>query len=181
MSEAQLTSIGDELEHLVSSAQDALTDDMVTRLSANLAEGLDLLDRINRSGIGRALPAVAQLVENGDLDRLLGMARLVGAIEDSMSDDIVNRLAGIVTGLAALVDKLTRNEGLLRLIDLLGQDGVSDTLGNLLGAASTAQSEAASLPAAKGGFGGLWQIAADPNTQEALRFMGLLSKHLKQP
>ena len=180
MTEAQQASVGVELERLVASAQDALTDDMVTRLSATASQGLDLLDRINRSGIDRALPAVAQLVENGDLERLVGLARLIGSIEDSLSDDIVNRVALVLTGLAALVDKLARNEGFHRLVDLLGRDEVQESLVNMLGAASAASSNAAALPPAKGGFGGAWQLLTDPETQEALRFMVLLSKQLKQ-
>ena len=179
MTEAQQKDIGIEIESLIASAQDSLTDDIVTRLSANLSQSLELLDRINRSGIDRALPAIAQLVDNGDLERLSGIARLIGATEDSLSDDIVNRLALIVTGLAALVDKLARNEGFLRLVEILGQDEVQSTLVDLICAASTAKTEAASLPPAKGGFGGLWKMASDPETQDALRFLVLMIKQLK--
>ena len=180
MTESQQESVSVEIESLIASARDSLTDDMVMRLSATAGDGLDLLDRINRSGIDRALPTIAQLVENGDLDRLVGLARLIGSVEDSLSDDIVHRLALLVTELASLVDKLARNDGFQRLVDLLGQDEVQDSLVGMLGAASTAKVEAARLPPAKGGFGGLWQMATDPATQEALRFMVLMSKHLNK-
>ena len=76
------------LARLVGSAQDALTDDMVGRLAATVGGGLDMLDRANRSGIAKALPAVAQLVENGDLERLvtgspghLGRGHLPGSLQ----------------------------------------------------------------------------------------------------
>lgn len=167
-----------EISIQVSSARDALTDDMVTRLSVNASHALDLLDRFNRSGIDRALPAVAQLVEDGDLERLVGLARLFGAAEDSLSDDIVNRLAIVTTGLASLVDKLARNEGFLHLVDLLGQDDVQASLASILGATAAARKEAAELPPAEGGFGGLWQLATDRDTQEAMRFLVLMSKRL---
>ncbi len=71
------------LARLIGSAQDALTDDMVNRLAATAAGGLDLLDRANRSGVARALPAIAELVDNGDLDRLVELARLVGSAQDA--------------------------------------------------------------------------------------------------
>ncbi len=180
MTEAQQNSVGVEIESLIASAQDSLTDDIVTRLSANLSESLILLDRINRSGIDRALPAIAQLVDNGDLERLSGLARLIGAVEDSLSDDIVNRLSLIITGLAALVDKMARDDGFLRLVELLGQEEVQNTLVDMLGAASAAKTEAAALPPAKGGFGGLWKMASDANTQEALRFLVLMIKQLNK-
>lgn len=171
---------GTEIERLVASAQDALTDDMVVRLSATLGDGLDLLDRVNRSGIVRALPAITQLVENGDLDRLISLARLMAAVEDSLSDDIVNRLALVGTEMAALVDKLARNEGFVKLIDILGREEVQCALVDLAEAACAAKTETAALPAPKGGLGGLWQLAKDPGTQDALRFMALVSKQLRK-
>jgi len=180
MPTSQQESVSVEVERLVSSAQDALTDDMVNRLAATASQTLDLLDRFNRSGIDRALPTIAQLVENGDLERLVGFARLFGSVEDSLSDDIVNRLALVATELACLVDKLSRNEGVQRLIELLGNDEVQATLVNVLDAASAAKTEADSLPAAKGGIGSLWQIATDPSTQEVLRFAALMGKHFRK-
>ncbi|BAU49754.1 hypothetical protein SVA_3206 [Sulfurifustis variabilis] len=169
-----------EIERLVASAQDALTDDMVTRLSATVGDGLDLLDRVNRSGIARALPAIAQLVENGDLDRLVSLARLFASIEDSLSDDIVSRLATVWAGTAALVDKLGRNEGFVKLIDILGREEVQRALIDLAESACAARTEAAALPAPKGGLGGLWQLAKDPGTQGALRFVALVSRQSRK-
>lgn len=171
---------GTEIERLVASAQDALTDEMVTRLSATLGDSLDLLDRVNRSGIVRALPAITQLVENGDLDRMISLARLVAALEDSLSDDIVSRLSIVATEMAALVDKLARNDGFMRLIDILGREEVQCALVDVAEAACAAKSQAADLPAPKGGIGGLWQLAKNPGTQDALRFMALVSKQLRK-
>ena len=169
-----------EIERLVTSAQDALTDDMVVRLSATIGDGLDLLDRVNRSGIVRAMPAITQLVENGDLDRLISLARFVAAMEDSLSDDIVNRLSLVATELASLVDKLARNEGFVKLIEILGREEVQCALVDVAESACAAKTEAAALPAPKGGLAGLWQIVTDPGTQEALRFMALVSKQLRK-
>jgi len=182
MTEAQQGNgdIRNEMERLLASAQDALTDDMVTRLSATVGDGLDLLDRVNRSGIIRALPAITQLVENGDLDRLVSIARFVAAMEDSLSDDIVNRLALVATELASLVDKVSRNEGFMQLIDILGRDEVQCALVNVAESACAARTEAAALPAPRGGIGGLWALAKDPGTQDALRFMALMSQHLRK-
>ena len=180
MTEAQQDSVSYELEHLIASAQDALTDDMVTRLSYNVNQTIDLLDRFNRSGIDRALPTIAQLVENGDLDRLVAFARLFGSVEDSLSDDIVNRLALVATELAGIVDRIARNEGFQRLIDLLGQEDVQECLTGVLCASSAAKAEAEKLPPSKGGIGGLLKIATDPATQDAMRYMVLLSKNFNK-
>jgi len=169
-----------DVARLLGSVEDSMSDDIVMRLAETTGSGLDLLDRVNRSGIARALPAITQLVENGDLDRLVGLARLIGAIEDSLSDDIVNRLSIVATEMASLVDKLARNEGFARLIDILGRDEVQCALIDVAEAACAAKTEAAALPAPKGGIGGLWQMAKDPGTQDALRFMGLVSKQLRK-
>lgn len=169
-----------DLSRLIASAEDSLSDDIVTRLAETATNGMDLLDRVNRSGIVRALPAITQLVENGDLDRLVGLARLIASIEDSVSDDIVHRLALVVTGVATLVDKLTRNEGFLQLIDVLGREEVQCAIVDVADAACAARAEAAQLPPMKGGIGGLFALARDPATQESLRFVGLVAKRLRK-
>jgi len=96
-----------------------------------------------------------------------------------LSDDIVSRLALVVTELACLVDKLSRNEGIQRLIELLGNEEVQTTLIDVLNAASAAKKEAAALPPSGGGIGGMLKTMTDPATQDALRFVALVSKHLK--
>jgi uncharacterized protein YjgD (DUF1641 family) len=173
------TSVDGELERVVAAARDALTDDIVTRLSATLAQGVELLDRVNRSGIDRALPTIARIAENGDIDRLANFARLVAAMEDSLNEDIIIRLGTTLTGLATLADKLARNDGLLKLIDVLGRDDVQTALTKLVDAASKASTESAAQPPAAGGLGTLWRLATDPGTQEALRVVAMIGKHLR--
>jgi len=126
------------------------------------------------------LPAITQLVENGDLERLISVARFVAAVEDSLSDDIVNRLSLVATELASLVDRLARTEGFMRLIDILGRDEVQCALVDVAESACAARTEAAALPAPKGGLGGLWELAKDPGTQDALRFAALVSRQLRK-
>jgi uncharacterized protein YjgD (DUF1641 family) len=169
-----------DLARLIGSAEDSMSDDIVKRLSETAVGGLDLLDRVNRSGILRALPAITQLVENGDLDRLVSLARFVAAMEDSLSDDIVRRIAIVATELATLVDKLARTEGFERLIDILGREHVQDALDDMAEATCAAKAEAAKLAPSRGGIMGLLQMAKDPDTQDALRFMALVSKHLRK-
>ena len=74
-----------ELERVVAAARDSLTDEMVSRLSATVGDGMDLLDKVNRSGVTGALPAISQLVANRDLERLVHLARTYGAAQDAMT------------------------------------------------------------------------------------------------
>ena len=134
---------------------------MVTRLSATAADGMDLLDQLNRSGVGRALPALAQLVANGDLDRLVALARTYGAAQDAMTDEIVTRMAETMGASLSLMDQLNR-AGVDRLLGLLER---------LVGALEAAGKEMSAVPAASGGFGGLWGLMRDRENQETLRFL----------
>jgi uncharacterized protein YjgD (DUF1641 family) len=158
-----------ELERLAAAARDSLTDEMVTRLSATAADGMDLLDQINRSGVGKALPALAQLVANGDLDRLVALARTYGAAQDSMTDEMVTRMSDVVGASLSLMDRLNR-AGVERLIELFER---------MIVALEAANRETSAKAAATGGFGGLWQLMRDPENQEALRFMLALGRGLR--
>ena len=158
-----------ELERLAAAGRDSLTDEMVGRLSATAADGMDLLDQVNRSGVGKALPALAQLVANGDLDRLVALARTYGAAQDAMTDEIVTRMADTMGASVSLMDRLNR-AGVDRLIGLLER---------VVGALEAANRETSEKPAAAGGFGGLWQLMRDPENQEALRFMLALGRGMR--
>ena len=157
-----------ELERLVAAARDSLTDEMVSRLSATVADGMDLLDKVNRSGVAGALPAISQLVANGDLERLVALARTYGAAQDAMTDEMVGRLAETISESLSLVDRLHR-AGLDRMVGSIERLAV--VLERTMSALETANSQMGAKPAAGGGFGGLWQLMRDPENQETLRFL----------
>jgi len=157
-----------ELERFVAAARDSLTDEMVSRLGATAAEGLDLLDKVNRSGVSGALPAISQLVANGDLDRLVALARTYGAAQDAMTDEMVARLAETVAESLSLIDRMNR-AGLDRLVGSI--ERLAEVLEHTVGALEAADLEMKAQPAAGGGFGGLWALMRSPENQETLRFL----------
>lgn len=163
------------LARLVGSAQDAVTDDIVGRVASVATDGIDLLDRVNRSGIAAALPAITQLVQNGDLDRLIGLARVVGSAQDALSDDIVSRLANMVSEGLSLLEKANRC-GLDRMLDTLEQENL---VANLFDALNRATQETKAAGHSPGGLSGLWKIAKDPNTQDVLGFFVAFGKHFR--
>lgn len=61
---------GTDLEHLLEAVRDTLSDEMIVRLANTLSGSLDLLDRLNRSGVMDALPVLERLIGSGDLERL---------------------------------------------------------------------------------------------------------------
>jgi uncharacterized protein YjgD (DUF1641 family) len=185
-----------EIERLVGAAQDALTDEMVSRLSATAAEGMDLLDKVNRSNVAGALPALAQLVANGDLERLTALARTYGAAQDALTDEMVGRLAETVAESLSIIDRLHR-AGLDRLVgalERLGSGGALDRLDDTVnrlasglellrratGSMDAAAAEMRAGPAADGGIGGLWQLMRDRENQESLRFLLAIARELRK-
>ena len=56
-------------------------------------------------------------MENGDLERITQLARLVSSAGDALTDEMVSRLAGVVSEGVFLVDRFSRSEGILRLLD----------------------------------------------------------------
>ncbi|MDR2189596.1 MAG: hypothetical protein LBE62_16365 [Azonexus sp.] len=184
-----------QLARLLGSAEDAMTEDMVGRLTGAFGGGLELIDQVNRSGIENALPTISRMVAAGDLDRLTDMARLVASAQDAMTDDMVNRLAGTFGDALNLMDRLMRC-GIDRLVGAVEQLEASGALGKLVDALpvlvshaknvervlgcldATIQEEKNSAPAA-GGIGALWSIMRDPETVATLRFFMALGGRLR--
>lgn len=176
-----------ETERVLAAARDSLSDEMVARLAGTASDAMDLIDRVNRTGLYRAIPALAELVNNGDLDRLARFARVYTAAEDSLSDEMIGRLAETATEGISLLDRLSRG-GAGRLVEMLAHletsgnlKRIADTLPrlvermemleSLLHAFDAACAATAAQPRSAGGFGGLWGLMRDPQNQDALRFL----------
>lgn len=184
-----------EVQRVVEAARDALTDEMVGRLSEAVGEGLSLLDQVNRSGLEKALPSIARMVRDGDLERLVQLARVYGSAEDALSDEMIGRLAETLAEGLSLMDRLSRG-GVLRLVEMMERMQASGALEriavtlpklmerlehieHLLSSLESAVAEAERMPAPQGGIGGLWQIARDPETQRGMQLLQSFSKNLR--
>ncbi|MGD2118656.1 MAG: hypothetical protein PVG66_09865 [Chromatiales bacterium] len=113
-----------------------------------------------------------------DLERLVEVAQLITAARDAMSDEIVTRIAGTVSESMILLDRLTRNEGLMRLLKMLDHPDVQSWLIALSDSLHVASKEVAQHPPAKGGIACLTRVMLEPGTQEGLRFVAALGKHI---
>ncbi|MCC7059466.1 MAG: DUF1641 domain-containing protein [Burkholderiaceae bacterium] len=184
-----------EIEGLVAAAQDALTDEMVGRLSATNGDGMALMDQISRAGLERAIPALAEMLNNDDLQRLVKLARVYGSAEDALTDEMVGRLTETVGNGLSLLDRFARGgaDRVIGILESLDRSGAlqqfSDTLPRLterlarmqdmLGAIETAATATRRLPPSRGGVGGLWQLMRDPDSQDTLRFLLAVGKELR--
>jgi uncharacterized protein YjgD (DUF1641 family) len=167
------------LARLTGAAGDSMSDEMVGRLAGIATDGLDLLDRVNRSQIVHALPAISSLVESGDLERVVHLARMAGAAGDSMSDEMVSRLASLATDAMCLLDRATRTGVMDRLLVVAEKMDEDHILTDFLHCLSGATEEAANAPAPKGGIAGLWDMMKKPETQQTIQFLMLVGKHFR--
>jgi uncharacterized protein YjgD (DUF1641 family) len=198
---AQMVNNGDlerlsQLARLYNSAQDALTDEMVGRLTEAVGDGLALIDQVNRAGLDRAIPALAEMVNNGDLNRLVKLVRVYGSAEDALTDEMVGRLTETIGNGLSLLDRASRGgaEHVVKMLEGLQESGALERIATMLPqlaerlaavqqvlqsideAAAVSRSAAPSA----GGFGGLWHLMRDPESQETLRFMLAVGKQLRK-
>ncbi len=185
-----------KLARVYGASEDALTDEMIGRLTQAVGDGLALLDQVNRAGLGRAIPAIAEMVNNGDLDRLVKLTRVVGSAEDALTDEMVGRLTDTLGNGLSLLDRFSRGgaEHVVKMLENLQGSGaleriatalpklesrltmVQETLDSVDAAAAASRS----APPSAGGFGGLWSLLRDPEAQDTLRFMLTLGKQLRK-
>jgi hypothetical protein len=198
---AQMVNNGDlerlsQVASLYSSAQDSLTDEMVGRLTQAVGDGLALLDQVNRAGLDRAIPALAEMVNNGDLNRLVSLARVYSSAEDALTDEMVCRLTETVGNGLSLLDRFSRGgaEHVVKMLEGLQEGGALERLTTMLpqlaDRLTTVQEVLQSIDAAAsasrtakpsaGGIGGLWHLMRDPEAQDTLRFMLAVGKQLRK-
>lgn len=113
-----------------------------------------------------------------DLDRLAELATIVAAAQDAINDDIVTRVSGAMTEGIALLDRLTRNQALIRLLHTLDQPQNQKLLNGLADALEHASKEYVNGKPAAGGLGGVLKLISDPGTQEGLKLLALMGKQL---
>jgi uncharacterized protein YjgD (DUF1641 family) len=183
-----------QLARMLHASQDALTDEMVGRLSEAVGGGLSLMDQVSRSGIEKALPTISRMVADGDLDRLSQLARVYSSAQDALTDEMVGRLAETVGEGLSLLDRLNRG-GAVRLVEMLERmessgslERIANTLPKLLDRLDMVAGLLGCLEAAaaksreqkvSGGIGSLWHVMTDEKTMKSLQFLLAMSEQLQ--
>ena len=200
------------VNRILDGVQDALTDEMVGRLTETVSALMAVADEANRLKIGKLLPVLAQLSENGDIERLAHVARLVGAAQDALTDEMVTRMTGVVGRLLELFDRandpklervvtlLVRVAGYLddaaiekiarvvpTIVDACGAVAASPEcreggklVATIMAAVQAAGAEATRQGPMPGGIKGLWHLAMESRTQEAIRYLSLVADQLRR-
>jgi uncharacterized protein YjgD (DUF1641 family) len=184
-----------ELERVIAAARDSLTDEMVGRLAGSAAEALDLVDKAGRAGLSKAIPALAEMVNNGDLERLSQLARVYHAAQDALTDEMIGRLAETMGDGLALLDRVNRS-GFWRLVEVLENlestgalERIASSLPQLLerldmiaGLLTCLESAARASQAqpATGGIGSLWHVMTDEKTVRSIQFLQSVSEQMQK-
>ncbi len=192
----QMDPARNDVERIVNAAHDALTDEMVARLAATWGDAITMIDQANRAGIGRALPALARLVENGDLERIAQLARVYSSAQDALTDEMVGRMAETIGNGLLLLDRASRGgaDRVITMLESLNASGALERLAatlpqllerlgmvqTLLQAVDDAAAASRAAQPSTGGFGGLWRLLRDPESQDTLRFLLDVGKKLRQ-
>lgn len=117
------------------------------------------------------------MLDEASLSSLVEMIHFLAAAKDAMSDEIVTRMARTASESMTMLDRLTRNEGLMRLLQALERPESQYLLVSLSDAIGAMSRELATAPPAKGGIAGLYRLARQPGTQEGLRALSLLGQY----
>lgn len=125
-------------------------------------------------------PESESIISNDSLEGLAELATLVAAAKDALTDDMVTRLAGVFSEGITLLDRLTRNEGLVRLLQVLDHPQNQALLVGLSDALTLTSRDMASAAPAKGGLVSMMLLAREPGTQEGLRMLSILGQHLSE-
>lgn len=122
-------------------------------------------------------PQLPPMLDEATVASLVETINFFASAKDAMSDEMVARLAGTFSEGVALLDRFTRNEGLMRLLQVLDRPEVQYLLVSFGDALAAMSRDLATAPPARGGIGGLVKLARDPGTQEGLRSLSLLGKY----
>jgi uncharacterized protein YjgD (DUF1641 family) len=117
-------------------------------------------------------------LDDATVNSLVEMVNFVQSARDATSDEMVARLADTLSEGMALLDRLTHNEGLMRLLQVLDHPDSQQLLIGLSEALRATSRDIAAMPPAKGGLGELVHVTRQPGTQEGIRVLAVLGQHL---
>ena len=122
------------------------------------------------------MPAQTRVSED-DLKRIAELASLYAAAQDALTDDMVSRMASAFSEGIILLDRLTRNEGLMRLLRMLDHPDVQCHLASLADSIHYITRDIATAPPSRGGLLEVMKLAMEPGTQEGLRSLSIIGKY----
>ncbi len=157
----------EELNRLIEAAGNAMTDQMVGRLSETLGNGMEVLDRLNdedtRAAVHSLLDELTVMHRTGSLAATFELIHLLAAMRNAMTDSMVERLS-------IFVEHMMTN---------LANEEVADLAHAAKEAVNEAVRESADYKA-PGGIMATLKMLGDPKTQASIVFLRTLAENLRK-
>jgi uncharacterized protein YjgD (DUF1641 family) len=155
-----------EMERLTLAAREALTDNMVERLSMMGGNALELLDRLNDPNTSAAVHSLidrlTELHKLGALDTVCDLAVMLHASRNALTDNMVERLSMFIES----------------MINTVGNEAMGELAENTRLALEEAAQEAKAA-APSGGIMATLSMLSKPETQRNLAFLIAFSTKLQ--
>ena len=123
---------------------------------------------------------VPAALDEATVASLVEIINLLGSARDAMSDEMVARMAGAISEGLVLLDRLTRNAGLMQLLQVLDRQESQNMLIALSEAIHAVSREIPAEAPARGGLGCMLRVVRDPGTLESLRLLSVIGKHMSR-
>lgn len=119
-------------------------------------------------------------LDEASIASLVEMLNLLASAKDAMSDEMITRLAGAMSEGLTLLDRLTRNEGLIYLLQELDRPENQRFLVSMANAFTEASKELSATPQAKGGLVCALRLVKEPGVLEGLRLVSMIGARLSK-
>jgi uncharacterized protein YjgD (DUF1641 family) len=168
MSDATLTNQPpDEMDRLTLAMREALTDQMVERMTTMGANALELLDRMNepetREAVHSLIDRLAELHKVGALDTACDAILALHAARSALTDNMVERLFMFMES----------------MINTVGNEAMGELAENTRLALDEAADEAKQA-APRGGLMAAVSLLSKPETQRSLTFLLAFAENLQK-
>ena len=148
-----------EVSRLALAAREALTDQMVERLSVTGGHALELLDRLNDEQTSAAVHALidrlTEMHKVGALDTACDLVMLAHGARSALTDNMVERLFAFVE----------------HMVNSVANEEVGTLVHDARHALEEATSEQAKAPPPRGGMMSMLSLISKPETQASLQFL----------
>jgi uncharacterized protein YjgD (DUF1641 family) len=157
----------DQLARVAQAASEAMTDNMIERLSVTGANALEIVDHLNdeatRDAIHNTLDRLTELHRVGALDTLFDAVTVIHAARSAATDGMLERLFVFLE----------------HMVNTVGTEDLAELADHTKGAIDDAIKETAALDA-KGGLWATLSLLGNPETQRSMQFLLAVAGKLRE-
>ncbi len=115
--------------------------------------------------------------DQNELKEMSELETIACAVKDALSDDMITRLSSTMSEGISLVDRITRNEALMRLIRDLDRPENQRFLNSVSAALSSSNKDFLDKPINKGSALKMYRLIREPGVYDMLQLLSSFSRH----